>query len=94
MSGVDAVFLLSSPARDDVAPHRNAIDAARRAGVSRVVRSSLLGADPASGCTFRRQHGEADAYLAASGVPFTVLRPNYSVLISVRCLTGQATFLS
>ncbi len=77
MSGVDAVFLLSTPAADDVTWHRNAIDAARRSGVGRLVRSSLLGADPGAGCTFRRHHGEADAYLAGSGVPYTILRPNY-----------------
>jgi uncharacterized protein YbjT (DUF2867 family)/predicted SnoaL-like aldol condensation-catalyzing enzyme len=77
MGGVDAVFLLSTPAAEDVTWHRNAIDAARRAGIGRLVRSSLLGADPRSDCTFRRHHGETDAYLAGSGVPYTVLRPNY-----------------
>jgi uncharacterized protein YbjT (DUF2867 family)/predicted SnoaL-like aldol condensation-catalyzing enzyme len=77
MSGVDAVFLLSTPAADDVRWHRNAIDAARRTGIGRLVRSSLLGADPGADCTFRRHHGEADAYLAGSGVPYTILRPNY-----------------
>jgi uncharacterized protein YbjT (DUF2867 family) len=60
MSGVGAVFLLSTPSRDDVAWHRNAVDAARRVGVRQLVRSSLTGADPASECTFRRHHGEAD----------------------------------
>jgi len=77
MSGVDAVFLLSTPAADDVTWHRNAIDAARRMGIGRLVRSSLLGADARSDCTFRRHHGEADAYLAGSGVAYTILRPNY-----------------
>src|SRR6266516_3150710 len=57
MSGVDAVFLLSSPAEEDVTWHRNAIDTAGRAGVGRLVRSSLIGADPGSGCPFRRHHG-------------------------------------
>jgi uncharacterized protein YbjT (DUF2867 family) len=44
MDGVERVFLLSSPHRDAVRWHRNAIDAAREAGVALLVRSSILGA--------------------------------------------------
>ena len=44
MAGVQKVFLLSSPHQDAVAWHRNAIDAARQAGVQLLVRSSILGA--------------------------------------------------
>ena len=45
MSGVEKVFLLSSPHRDAVEWHRNAIDAAHAAGVRLLVRSSIIGAD-------------------------------------------------
>ena len=45
MAGADKVFLLSSPHRDAVQWHRNAIDAARASGVALVVRSSIIGAD-------------------------------------------------
>lgn len=48
MAGADAVFLLSSAAPTELAWHRNAIEAAARAGVGHLVRSSILGADPAS----------------------------------------------
>src|SRR5947209_1096990 len=77
MSGVDKVFLLSSPAHDERAWHRNAIDAAARAGVGHLVRSSILGADPASPARFIRHHGESDDHLRQSGVPYTILRPNF-----------------
>jgi uncharacterized protein YbjT (DUF2867 family) len=77
MSGVDKVFLLCSPAHDELAWHRHAIDAAGRAGVTHLVRSSILGADPASPARFIRHHGQADDYLRQSGLPGTILRPNF-----------------
>ena len=77
LGGVDRVFLLSGPHPDAVAWHTAVIDAAARAGIRMLVRSSILGADPSSAMTFARQHGECDAHLRASGVPFAVVRPNY-----------------
>ena len=75
MAGADAVFLLSSAAPAELAWHRNAIEAAARAGVGHLVRSSILGADPASPARFMRDHGQADELLRASGVSFTILWP-------------------
>ena len=76
MAGADAGCLLSSAAPAELVSHRNAIEAAARAGVGHLVRSSILGADPLSPARFIRDHGQADELLRASGVPFTVLRPN------------------
>jgi uncharacterized protein YbjT (DUF2867 family) len=77
MTGAGKVFLLCSAAHDELAWHRNAIDAAARAGVSHLVRSSILGAHPASAARFLRHHGQADEHLLASGMPHTILRPNF-----------------
>ncbi len=77
MDGVDRVFLLSSPAHDEPTCHRNAIDAARRAGVRLLVRSSILGADPSSAARLIRHHGLSDECLRDSGVPYTIIRPNF-----------------
>ena len=77
MAGVDQVFLLSSPAHDERAWHRNAIEAATRQGVKHLVRSSILGADAHAKPRFIRHHGESDDFLRASGVPFTIIRPNF-----------------
>jgi uncharacterized protein YbjT (DUF2867 family) len=79
MDGVDKVFLLCSAAHDELAWHRNAIDAASAAGVTHLVRSSILGADPASPARFLRHHGQADDHLRESGVGHTILRPNMYV---------------
>ena len=76
LAGADKVFLLCSTAHDELAWHRNAIDAAARAGVDHLVRSSILGADPGSPARFIRHHGQADEHLRSSGVPYTIVRPN------------------
>jgi uncharacterized protein YbjT (DUF2867 family) len=76
MEGVDKVFLLGPAHHDETAWYRNAIDAAARAGVAHLVASSILGADPKSPASFVRHHGQADAHLRESGVPWTILRPN------------------
>ena len=77
LQGTDRMFLLSSPHHDVVAWQSHAIDAAARAGVRLLVRSSILGASPTSSMTFAKQHGRIDEHLERSGVPWTILRPNY-----------------
>jgi uncharacterized protein YbjT (DUF2867 family) len=76
MAGIEKVFLLSSPHQDAVRWHRNAIDAARRTEVRLLVRSSILGADRDSPAEFISAHTACDRYLAASGLPYAVVRPN------------------
>jgi uncharacterized protein YbjT (DUF2867 family) len=76
MSGVDRVFLLCGPNENEVALNRNAIDAAKRAGVELLVRSSILGSDSESASTFVRDHGICDEYLHEAGVEHAIVRPN------------------
>jgi uncharacterized protein YbjT (DUF2867 family) len=76
MAGVEKVFLLSSPHPDAVSWHRNAIDAARRAQVQLLVRSSILGAGGDSAAEFISAHTACDRYLADSGLPYVIVRPN------------------
>lgn len=74
--GVEKVFLLAGPHESEVESNRNAVDAARDAGVRLLVRSSILGSDPESHARFVRDHGASDRYLRDSGVPHVILRPN------------------
>jgi uncharacterized protein YbjT (DUF2867 family) len=76
MKGIEKVFLLSSPHPDAVSWHRNAIDAARRTQVQLLVRSSILGADRESPAEFISAHTTCDRYLAGSGLPHVIVRPN------------------
>jgi uncharacterized protein YbjT (DUF2867 family) len=76
MEGIEKVFLLSSPHPDAIGWHRNAIDAARRTQVQLLVRSSILGADRESAAEFISAHTTCDRYLAESGLPHVIVRPN------------------
>ena len=77
-AGADVLLLVSSP---DVTPgvrprqHGNAITAAVEAGVGRIVYTSGIHAK--DGPAFLRDHGATEDLLAASGVPFTLLRNTF-----------------
>jgi NAD(P)H dehydrogenase (quinone) len=55
------------------AQHRNAINAAKQAGVSLLAYTSLLRADT-SPLLLAGEHGETEAYLRQSAIPFVLLR--------------------
>lgn len=50
-------------------------DAARQAGVRRIVHLSITGADPASALPYFRDKGRLEAALRASGLSHAILRP-------------------
>jgi uncharacterized protein YbjT (DUF2867 family) len=53
--------------------HRNAIDAARDAGVSLIVYTSILNASTAR-MQLADEHRDTEEYLRDSGLPFVILR--------------------
>jgi NAD(P)H dehydrogenase (quinone) len=74
LTGVETLVLISSNDLDDrVGQHRNAIAAARQAGVQRIVYTSILKGD-ASPMILAQDHIATEAALRASGIPATVLR--------------------
>lgn len=72
MEGVSAVFLLTPSGQVEL--ERNAVIAAKRAGVERLVKLSTMSCD--STLALGRRHLESEREIRASGVPFTFLRPN------------------
>jgi uncharacterized protein YbjT (DUF2867 family) len=68
--------LLSPPNPHQAEQERNAIDAAKRAGVGHVVALSVLGSSLDASVAFGRWHGEIDRHLAESGLPHTLLLPS------------------
>ena len=77
LEGVDKVFLLSSVAPEMAEVQINLIDAAKESGSPHIVRMSAVKASSDSPMRIGRLHAEADAYLEASGLPYTILRPHF-----------------
>lgn len=72
--GVDALLLISSSEVGQRArQHQNILDAAKRAGVQRIVYTSLLHAD-VSPLSLAEEHCATEAALKATGLAHTILR--------------------
>jgi NAD(P)H dehydrogenase (quinone) len=89
--GAEQLLLVSAAATGEPAlrQHTTAIDAARAAGVRRIVYTSHMGANPASAFAPMPDHAATEAMLADSGLAFTALRNGFYTS-SGRMLLGQA----
>jgi uncharacterized protein YbjT (DUF2867 family) len=76
LAGVSAAFLLTPFAQDQVALGTHFIDRAKAAGVKRIVKLSAIGSDSEPGIQLGRWHRAIERHLEASGLEFTLLRPN------------------
>jgi uncharacterized protein YbjT (DUF2867 family) len=75
LQGVDTVFLVCSPIPQLVELEGNMIDACKETGVCHIVLNSALGAGDCPK-SFPGWHRKVEDKLAASGVAYTILRPN------------------
>lgn len=74
LADVDTLLLISSSEIGQrAAQHANVIEAAKKAGVKRIVYTSLLRADT-SPLSLAAEHVATEAALKASGIPYTILR--------------------
>ena len=93
LAGVDTLLLISGPVPGvRVAQHRNAIDAAKRAGVTHIVYTSAIHAD-VSPLDIAADHRATEAMLRESGLAFTIVRnswytENYASAISGALASG------
>lgn len=74
-AGADQVFLAMANQPRQVALELNAVEAAVASGVRHVVKLSAPAAEPDSPVAISRGHFTVEAYLKASGLRHTVLRP-------------------
>jgi uncharacterized protein YbjT (DUF2867 family) len=74
--GGTKLFLLGPGSPTQVADQHNAIEAAKAAGITHVVRSSAWVSDPGSKLLLGRWHGQTDEELRRSGLKWTILQPN------------------
>lgn len=74
LPGIETLLLISSSEIGQrAAQHRHVIDAAKAAGVKRIVYTSVLHADT-SELDLAVEHRDTESALRAAGIPFTVLR--------------------
>ncbi|MDQ6651079.1 MAG: SDR family oxidoreductase [Actinomycetota bacterium] len=91
LAGVDRVFLLSPPSPDQPALEKSLIDAAAASGRPHVVKLASIGFR-ADGEVIGRNHAEVVDHLKASGLPYTVLAPNFfmqNLLLSASTIQEQ-----
>lgn len=75
MQGVDTLFLITPPTERQFAQETAAIDAARDAGVRRIVKLSASDANIRSTVPWAQTHARIDHHLRASGIDWTILKP-------------------
>lgn len=75
-AGVKTLFLLFPLAPNSFELARHAVEAAQAAGVQHIVRSSGAGAEAGSPVAIADLQGRIDALIEASGIAYTLLRPN------------------
>ena len=76
LAGVSAAFLLTPFDREQVALGTHFVDRAKAAGVKRIVKLSAIGSEMEPGIQLGRWHRAIERHLEASGLEFTILRPN------------------
>ena len=80
LADVDVLLLVSgNEVGQRVAQHAAVIDAAKRAGVARIVYTSLLRAD-SSQIVLAPEHKATEQLLHSAGLPFTILRNGWYLL--------------
>jgi NAD(P)H dehydrogenase (quinone) len=84
--GVSSAFIVSGYAKPGERSklHRNAFQAAQRAGVRYLIYLSTLGASPNSRFPMSRDHYESEGFLKVTGVPHTILRDSFYSELAVQ----------
>ncbi|RVV97923.1 SDR family oxidoreductase [Mesobaculum littorinae] len=75
MEGCESMLLLSGPSPDQTDREIRAIDAAKAAGVSRIVKISASDSNLRTPVPWAQAHAHIDHHLRASGLRWTILRP-------------------
>ncbi|MFO0612863.1 MAG: SDR family oxidoreductase [Polyangiaceae bacterium] len=76
LDGVERLFLVTPFSDKQVELASHLIDAAKSAGVKRIVKLSAIGCDIEPGIQLGRWHRAVEKHVEASGIPYTFLRPN------------------
>lgn len=92
--GMDAVVSITPPGPAAVEQASVITQATKRAGVGHIIRLSAIGAAADAPTDNGRLHFMTDSEIIASGIPYTILRPNFfmqNLLMSVATLKEQGS---
>lgn len=97
VDGVDAVFLLVGDMTDQAAAEMRVVEAAKRAGVKRLVKLSVFGAETEA-YSIAKVHRTVERAIEVSGIPYTFLRPvsfmqNFATYFADTIRTDNAIYL-
>jgi len=89
--GVSSAFIVSGYAEPGERSklHRNAFQAAQRAGVRYLIYLSTLGASPNSRFPMSRDHYESEGFLKETSVPHTILRDSFYSELAVKMFNEE-----
>jgi uncharacterized protein YbjT (DUF2867 family) len=76
LRGVERIFMVTPFVPNMVEIVSNLVEQIKKAGIKQIVRLSAMGADAEPAITLGRWHREAEKVIEASGIGYTVLRPN------------------
>lgn len=77
LTGVEKVLLIT-PFTDKMVEYaRHFLSVAKNSGVVHILRISMMGADLNSPSSALRMHAECEELVRNSGIPYTILRPNW-----------------
>lgn len=90
-SGVSSAFIVSGYAQpgERAKLHRNAFQAAQRAGVRHLIYLSTLGASPVSRFPMSRDHYLSEQFLSGTSVPHTILRDSFYSELAVQMFNDE-----
>lgn len=92
LAGIDTVVMISAPVKvgtDRVAMHGNVVEAARRAGVRKLVFTSVVGADIAEDALFypfQRVNRDTEALVRDSGLDWIIARNGLYLDLDLRAI--------
>jgi uncharacterized protein YbjT (DUF2867 family) len=75
-SGANRAFFMTPLAPNLVELDLTCLEAAKHAGIGQIVKLSVMGADTEPEMILGQAHRESEKAIAASGIPYTFLRPN------------------
>jgi len=92
LDGIDKALLIPANSEKQSTIEKGFIDAALAAGVGHVVKLSSIAATPNTPLTIPRMHGEAETHLRASGMQWTMIRPNSFMQNLIPTIRNQEQF--